>query len=466
MADPTTAAPPPQDDPQGLSAALAKSSDAFGNLSMSADQLSALKGDLGDSQNAEDAITGAQIKNDSATFKGEAPKEDPHLLTGLMPLLAIGAFAGKATKLSASAMLGASIGMTNGYLNGKEEVYQENKKKFDEAYQQFKDRQEQQDKIYKEMREAYKGRIDADIKALEFARQVTQDQAQNSATLLRDHEVVQQHAEEVAHWREQMDETKHEDRVQDHFAAEKLALEQKKAAAATMPVNDDTMKLEANLFIKDPQNVRFTAPERKQIMQYLAAQGVTPQDIISGRAQTKVTYAEARSLATQKAQLERTETALTEPNGVGDQAEAAAAKVDSSKFKQFNRLSQLMAANVSDPDLAAYRVKMIALRDEYATVINKGGAPTEGSRQQATEAMDAFQPNAVPAIVKAIKETANANKEALDKNIADLGKTADPAPAAPAAAPAPPAAPNPTPAAAGAAPKVVHWSELPTGDAW
>jgi len=230
MADPTTDAAPTPDDSQGLSAALARSSDAFGNLSMSSDQLASLKADLGDSQNAEDALTGAEIKNDSAQFQGKAPEQDAHLLSGLMPLLAIGAFAGKATKLNASAMLGASIGMTDGYLNGKQQVYEENKKKYEEAYQQFKDRQAEQDKIYKEMREAYKGRIDADIKALEFARQVTQDQAANQATLLRDHEIVKQHAAELEKIQQRLDETKYEDHVKNYFEQQKIDLAKANAA--------------------------------------------------------------------------------------------------------------------------------------------------------------------------------------------------------------------------------------------
>lgn len=230
MADPTVATPTEPDDATGLSAALARSSDAFGNVSMSPDQLTSLKNDLGESQSAEDALTGAQIRNDSAQFKGKQPEQDSHLLSGLIPLLAIGAFAGKATKLNASAMLGASIGMTDGYLNGKQQVYEENKKKYDEAYQQFKDRQAEQDKIYKEMREAYKGRIDGDIKALEFARQVTQDQAQNTATLLRDHETVQHYADELASTHAAQDERKVHDRATERFEQQKIDLAKANAA--------------------------------------------------------------------------------------------------------------------------------------------------------------------------------------------------------------------------------------------
>jgi len=237
MADATTAAPPP-DDSTGLSAALARSSDAFGNVSLSPDQLASIKSDLGSSEQAQDALTGLEIKNDSAQFKGEAPQQDAHLLSGLMPLLAIGAFAGKATKLNASAMLGASIGMVDGYLNGKQQVYEENKKKYEEAYQQFKDRQASQDKIYKEMQEAYKGRIDADIKALQFAREVTQDQAQNSATLLRDHEIVQQHAAELARTDAKLAETKYEDKVKNSFTEREVRLKEQKAAADAAPPKD------------------------------------------------------------------------------------------------------------------------------------------------------------------------------------------------------------------------------------
>jgi hypothetical protein len=420
-----TGAPPP--DPNGLQAALQRSSDAFGNVQLSPDQISGLQTDLGSSQDAEAAIDNAQIKTDSTPFQGQPPQQDSHLLSGLFPLLAIGAFAGKATKLDASAMLGASIGMTKGYLDGKQEVYEESKAKFDAAYQQFKDRMATQDKVYQEMREAYKGRIDADIKALEFARQVTQDQATNQQNILRDQETVQHYADQLHQTQERIDDSKVHEKAMERFEQQKIDIERKKAAQATAPISPEGLKLEAELFMQDPTNVRFTAAERKQIVDYLGKNyGVTADDIVNKRAQTKVTYKEATVLGGQKANLERVETALNEPGGVGDQAVQAAAALNGSDLKQYNRISQLLAANVSDPKLAAYKAKMIALRDEYATVINKGGPPTEGSRQQATEAMDAYQPNAVPALVQAIKEVNRSNMEALNANISDLGKAGSP----------------------------------------
>ena len=103
--------------------------------------------------------------------------------------------------------------------------------------------------------------------------------------------------------------------------------------------------------------------------------------------------------------------------GIGDQLVAASKKIDPSKFKLYNKVSQFLHSEVSDPDLAAYKIKLIALRDEYATVINKGGVPTDASRAQANEVMDQYAPNAAASIVKAIKDVVASNKKALDTNI-------------------------------------------------
>jgi hypothetical protein len=230
----TGPAPP---DPNGLQAALQRSSDAFGNVQLSPDQISGLQTDLGSSQDAEAAIDNAQIRTDSTPFQGQPPQQDPHLLGGLFPLLAIAAFGGKATKLDASAMLGASTGMVSGYLNGKQEVYEESKAKFDAAYQQFKDRMAQQDKVYQEMREAYKGRIDADIKALEFARQVTQDQATNQQNLLRDQETTQHYADQLHQHVDDMNEKKVHDWAMEGFEQQKLNLAKQAAAAGSAPAS-------------------------------------------------------------------------------------------------------------------------------------------------------------------------------------------------------------------------------------
>ena len=135
-------------------------------------------------------IQSKEMANLGAQFNQPAPQPQSNPLGRLFPLLAIAAFGGKSSKLDAGNMLAATTGVVKGYLAGNAEAFQSAEQQYQDAYKRFKDRQEQTDKIFKEMREAYKGRIDADVKALQFARQLTHDEqvaahqtAQMAATL-------------------------------------------------------------------------------------------------------------------------------------------------------------------------------------------------------------------------------------------------------------------------------------------
>jgi hypothetical protein len=437
---------------EGLQTEAQRALDAYGNLVPSAAEIASEKADVARGRAKEDQLADAEIANLQKGFDRPEPKPDTNVLGGLFPLLAIAAFGGKLTGANASAMLGSSIGMVQGYTQGKEDIYQENLKNYQQAYQRFRDNQEQIDKVYKVMREAYANRIDGDQKALQMAYELTGNQVKNVQTLLQDHENVKQWSDQVHHWNDQMEEEKTFHRMSIAMDEKKLQtqleIEKMKAGAASLTSTPEGLKLAAELFMSDPTNTRFTAKERDAIMAYLGKQGVTAQDIVSGRARTKVAYAEARTLGTQKATLERVENALTDKDGIGDQAIAAAAALNPSDIKQFNTLSQLFARETSSGKVAAYRLKMLALRDEFATVINRGGVPTVDSRAQATEELDKYQVTAVPDMVKAIKEVAAANKKAIQESIDSMAVN-NPTPNAPAAAPPTAATPQPVTARTG-----------------
>src|ERR1700676_3902648 len=104
-----------------------------------------------------------------------APQQQPGI-TAVAPLLiGLAALGGKATGLSATTMLGATNGMVEGLIKGNDQKYRDQKSAYDDAYSKWLDKWKQQQQIYNEMRQVYKGRVDADLKALQFARQVTGD---------------------------------------------------------------------------------------------------------------------------------------------------------------------------------------------------------------------------------------------------------------------------------------------------
>lgn len=85
----------------------------------------------------------------------------------LAPLLLISAFGGKAMGLNAGNMLAATNGMVGGYLSGKQEQFADATKQYQQAFEAFKQRKADMDKMYATFQEAYKGRLDYQQKALD-----------------------------------------------------------------------------------------------------------------------------------------------------------------------------------------------------------------------------------------------------------------------------------------------------------
>lgn len=114
----------------------------------------------------------------------DASRQEPQRNMGVMAtmpyLVGLAALGGKAAGLHAKTMLGGVNGMVQGIMQGNEKAYTDSKKKYDDAYQRWLDKFQQQQKLFTEMRQVYKGRIDADMKALEFARKATNDATSHS----------------------------------------------------------------------------------------------------------------------------------------------------------------------------------------------------------------------------------------------------------------------------------------------
>lgn len=109
-------------------------------------------------------------------FDQQAPQRDVQGVMSVAPLLiGLTALGGKFAKMNGRTMLAATNGMTKGLMQGNEQAYQDSRKRYDDAYQKWLDKFTQQNKLYDEMRNVYKGRIDADLRALEFARKATGD---------------------------------------------------------------------------------------------------------------------------------------------------------------------------------------------------------------------------------------------------------------------------------------------------
>jgi hypothetical protein len=91
-------------------------------------------------------------------------------------LIGLAAIGGHVSGIHARTMLGATNGMMQGLRQGSSQAYQESLQKYQQEYQQWLDKSNQERKLFDEMRQVFKGRIDADLRALQFARQAMGDQ--------------------------------------------------------------------------------------------------------------------------------------------------------------------------------------------------------------------------------------------------------------------------------------------------
>jgi hypothetical protein len=472
MADPTTDAAP-EPDPSGLQAALARSSDAFGNISFTPEEYQTVKSDLFQNLGEEKAVLGKEEENLSTPFAEKPPTEDPHLLGGLFPMLAIGALGGKAAKLNASAMLGANIGMVQGYLSGKEDVYQDNLAKWKAQYQAFKDRQDQQDKIYKEMREAYKGRIDADIKALQFARQVTGDEAKNVQTLVRDQEALQKSMDQLKLHYDQLDDKKNQEAWQRNMAQRKFDLAKQQTGAN---ITYQTASLAADRILNGEKtsDVLGNLGRGKQgaadiaMVQNLVSERAAERDMPAEEIATKKQElaAEARTRLELGAREGKIAPRVQEAQNFAKMALDASDAVPRKSWMGANELIQKWQKATSDPPLRAFQAANNSFVNAYAAAIGGGTihvGDQEHAREMLSTAMSAADYKA--SVDQLIKET----QGALAAPQQVMGGLRNPTPVAPAVAPSPSDAAPPPVAPPPAAPpqgNVVHWGDLPSGSQW
>jgi hypothetical protein len=192
MVDPST---PPTDDPSILSDLSADRDQTAAAITASqqnapdyASQLKDLRASSDKDEDAMQGIADKRMQNLEQPFQGQAPQRPPNILSNLAPLLLVTAMGGKATKLNAGNMFAASSGIAQGYLQGNEELYQENVKKYQDAYKQFMEHQEAQDKMLKVYEDAYKDRVDYRQKAIEATLKTMDDQYSRTRNLVEDKE--------------------------------------------------------------------------------------------------------------------------------------------------------------------------------------------------------------------------------------------------------------------------------------
>lgn len=165
--------------------------------------------------------------NQPEPFNQPEPQRNMGVMATMPYLVGLAALGGKAAGLHAKTMLGGVNGMVGGIIKGNEAAYQDSKKKYDDAYQRWLDKFSQQQKVYTEMRQVYKGRIDADMKALEFARKVTGDEKKDGHADFKDWMQEQEYARKLQETNAKIDHNK----ATEEIAREKIQRVKQQAAA-------------------------------------------------------------------------------------------------------------------------------------------------------------------------------------------------------------------------------------------
>ena len=380
--------------------------------------------DIDSNEEQQDRIYAAEIAN-LQQQPPAPPEQNANPLQRLAPLLMMAALGGKAAKLDANAMLGASIGTVQGFLAGDQQKYENSTKAYDEALKRFQDRQDQQEKIYEQMKKSYAGHVDGDLKALQAAHEMTGD---DKAITQADVEALQHRqaaATALAKTDNAMDKAMYDERAKIEMARKKdaAAADKAKAAAAKTTQTSGTLSPKANQLgaslaaagISLPTGTR-SAAARAQTLQGLIDKypNMTPdqiaQQVKSGQVSMTASRTEATQVARREGNIEASATALTEQGGLYDQLLSAADKVNLGDSKTANAVRIGMQQHVyANPDIQRYVTVLEDTRADLTNVLARTGQATETVRAQANNMFpDTMSVSELKAAIDASKKVTSA----------------------------------------------------------
>lgn len=381
------------------------------------------EGQLG-SDTAALADLGKQEQQSAPQFTEKPPERQPGI-TGVAPLLiGLAALGGKAAGLHATTMLGATNGMVEGLIKGNEQKYRDQKASYDAAYQQYRDKWDQQNKIYNEMRQVYKGRVDADLRALQFARQVTGDNAKVTQNDVKNH----QQAIVIDDKLRNTDMRQAHNQAEEHIQLRKLEMEKEKIAQeAGSPEN---AALAAALADKGVDIKGYRGKQLQLVLTGLIAKHPTMTNdeiadhVKSGQIDMRVATTEATKLSAREASIAPVEKSINQPGGFLDQAEKAVNDIGLPNSKIGAEVEYRAMEQRGDPKLSAYKTRVAELRAEYSIVLAKGGATSVHSQEEAAKVVpDIISPAQFKEVKKAIFQGIETAKKGVRESITDIGGT-------------------------------------------
>jgi hypothetical protein len=178
-------------------------------------------------------------------------------------------------------------------------------------------------------------------------------------------------------------------------------------------ISDAERRLSVGQWIINPSSLRGQDKTVQQnVTKWAAELGITPEDVLAGRAQLKFDLSSATSAGRRAGTLAGVE--ATMPKLISNALEASAA-VDRKDFVPYNQIVQWGAEKLSNPKLRALKAANLELASEFQQVISRGGPNVTALKM----AMEMFQTAESPEAYKTALDMAN---KAVEANVAGSKK--------------------------------------------
>lgn len=373
------------------------------------------------------------------------PRQQANILNRLAPLLLLSAFGGRSAKLNAQAMLGATSGTIQGYLKGNADAVQQQQQSYAEAYKRWEDENKQFDRVYGIYLDAYKGRVDAQQKALDATLKTLQETDQKRRMTLQDKVNLDRARAQVVSQHENAQKT-------DYYRDMQLKLEEKKIqlqaqAQAQQQIGEGVVAL---VKMGEPVNSALPGYGQKSAEQRLAAQQQAIKEIA---AENKVDEATAGQILARRQQVYRgIQTSVSQQAQMLGATRQSLAQLEYNIKMASTVMAQIPGSNISpvvnalargqqkwtgDPKYSALFYYMYGVATESARILSGGQASkaqlAEGARKEAEEWVStkmtpkSFIDGVAPAMISEgqnrVQNFTDAIREQLKLAGSDLGAT-------------------------------------------
>lgn len=373
------------------------------------------------------------------------PQQHANILNRLAPLLLLSSFGGRSARLNAQAMLGATSGTIQGYLKGNAEAVQQQQLGYEEAYKRWEDQNKQFDRVYDIYLDAYKGRVDAQQKALDATLKTLQETDAKRRMTLQDKVNLDKARGQIISQHENAQQTGYYRDMQLRLETQKL--QQQAATQAQQQIGEGVISM---IEMGVPVNQALPGFGTKSAEQRLAAQQQATQAIAEEQGVDVATA--GKILARRQEVYKGIQTSVNQQTQMLGATRQSLAQLEFNIKMASSLMAQIPGSNISpvvnalargqqkwtgDPKYSALFYYMYGVATESARIQSGGQASkaqlAEGARKEAEEWVSknmtpkSFIDGVAPAMISEaqnrVQNFTDAIREQLRLAGSDLGAT-------------------------------------------